>query len=252
MMEALLAKLSFVVSIGLQAVILAILISRHLRKRFFWFFVYILYEVLESIIRLSVSADQSWYLRVYWLTEVADAILSLVAFGESFLNVFRPYTRLRWFMRIVWSGIGLALLYAIFKAWIFPPIESNRAIQVIIGLDVALSYSLSVVGILYLALIWLLQIRKYQWESAVILGFTVNFTVASFGFLTRSVFGTRLSMLSEWLPAVAYIMGAIIWALGLWRREPQVSEPMRELQKEDLETLDRHITIMDRILKRDR
>lgn len=249
-MEALLTNLSFVVSISLQLVVLAILIRRRLRRRFFWFFVYILYEVLESLVRLAVSGNQSLYLKVYWSTEVADSTFAIMAVRESFLNVFKPYTRLRWFTRTVWTCIAFALSYAVFKAWAFPPVEPSRAIWAIIGLDVAMAYCLSVVGILYLALIWLLKIRKYRWESAVILGFTVNVSVSVFGYLTRSVFGTRLRILSEWLPAVGYIMGATIWALGLWRREPKASEPTRELQKEDLETLDRHITIMDRILKR--
>ena len=251
-MEAILTKLSFVVSIGLQVVILAILIRRRLRSRLFWFFIYILYEILESVIRLSVSGNQDWYLGVYWSTEIADVIFSVVAVRESFLNVFWPYARLRWFTRTVWSCIGLALLYAAFKAWVFPPVESSRKVVAIIGTEVAVDYSLTVVGILYLALIVLLKMKKYRWESAVIVGFTINVSVAIFGNLTRSVFGKKFIVLSNWLPAVAYIAGEIIWVLGLWRLEPEVQGPIRELNESDLEMLDRYSKMFDRIFKRKR
>lgn len=249
-MEAVFTKLSFVVSIGLQVFILALLIRRRLEKRFFWFLLYLAYELCESVVRVVVSGNQGLYLKVYWYTEVGDVTLSFLAVRESFLNVFRPYTRFRWFTGIIWGGVGIALLWAVFKAWVLPPVESNREIFAIIGLEVAVHYVLTAIGILYFAFVVWQKVKGHRWESTVILGFTVNVMIAVFGYLTRSVFGRRFSRLSEWLTAVAYIVGALIWALGLWQPEPKDSGPGRDLKTGDLEALEGYIKILGRSPKR--
>src|SRR5438045_1975169 len=172
-MEALLTKLSSGISIALELFILHLLIKHRLQRRFFWFFAYTVYELIESTVRLGVSGNRTLYFAVYWWTEIGDVAFSVLAFRESFLNVFREYTRLRWFVSIVWGCIASALLYALFKALLFPPVQANRRGAIIIGLEVAVNFALAVVGILYFLLTGFFKIKEHQWESGIISGFTI-------------------------------------------------------------------------------
>jgi hypothetical protein len=252
MTESVLTKLSFGLSISLQILVLVLISRKRLKRRFLWFFAYILYEICESVARFSVfdNTFSVLYNKVYWTTDVADLIFGAIAFCESFLNVFRPYTRFRWFTAIVWICIGSGLLYAAFRIWALPPVTSTH--QTLVVLNVAEDYSLGAAGILYLALIVFLQIKEHQWESAVILGFTVYFIFGSGGYLAFSVFGAHYPLVSNWLPFLGFLLGATIWVVGLWRQEPAVAVPVKNLHEKDLELLNRYATIVDLIFKRKR
>jgi hypothetical protein len=249
-MEALLTKLSLLITIGLQIFILRLLIKRQLQRRFFWFLAYIIYALIEEALRLIVSGNPPLYRRVYWWTEGGDVILAVMAVRESFLNVFRVFTRLRWFIWLVWSSVGVALLYAAFRAWFFPPLRATRQGAIIIGLETAVDYSLTTVGILYFAMLLFWRIREHQWETGVISGFTINASFAVIGLVTLSVFGKKSRILNEWIPAVAYIMAVIEWAVILYRSENKGFKPPQKPEANDLTRLDRYIRTIQQFLGR--
>jgi hypothetical protein len=250
MTQAQLAQISLVTSIFLQLLVFILLIRRHLNRRLLWFFIYIVFQICEAAVRFSGSGNNDLYAKVYWATDLADMVMGIVAFRESFLNTFRPYTRLRWFLKTIWLGVGLALAYAAFRAWYLPSLFWIDREILMVNINVAVDYSLSVVGILYLAFVAFLRIKEYRWESVIILGFTVNHIISSFGYV--SFLKTRFGPLSRWLPALGYLLGATIWAVGLWRPEPAVVAPVKNLHEKDLELLNRYATIMDLIFKRKR
>jgi hypothetical protein len=128
--------------------------------------------------------------------------------------------------------------------------ESVRKVSAIVNLDVAVDYSLGLVGVLYLALVAFLRIREHQWESAIILGFTVDFIVSSFSYVP--FLKIRPGLLGRWLPPFGFLLALAIWAVGLWRQEPAVAVPVKNLHEKDLELLNRYATIVDLIFKRKR
>ena len=249
-MEQLFGAVSQIASIGLEVVILVILVKRRLQARFLWFLVYIAYELLESVVRFSVSGNKHLYSNVFWWTEIGDVGFMVLAFGESFLNTFREYTRLRWFVAIVWSCIGAALLYALFKALFFPPVQANRLGAIIIGLEVAINFALIIVGILYFALQGLFKIRDRQWESGIIAGFGVYIVSAIFRFLIRSIFGMRFPLLNTWIRPVGYLLAELIWVKELSRPERKSPVPSRDLTVDDLTKLGQYSRILARFLGR--
>jgi hypothetical protein len=249
-MEDLLTKLSLAITILLQIFILRLLIKRQLQHRFFWFLAYIIYALIEEGLRLGASGSRILYARVYWWTEVGDVILSVMAVRESFLNAFREFTRLRWFIWLVWCSVGLALLYAAFRAWFSPPFHATRQGAIIIGLETGVDYSLTAVGILYFAVLLFFRIQEHQWESGVISGFTINASFAVLGLLTLSIFGKKFRVLNEWIPAVAYIMAEIEWFIVLKRPERKVSGSVRKPSIDDLTRLDRYIKTLQQFLER--
>jgi hypothetical protein len=246
-MEELLTKFVLGLSLVFQLLIFTILIWRRLDRRFRWFFLYIQYSIVEAIARIAVAANAHLYFTVYWVTSICSVALSVMALRESFLNVFRAYTRYRWFTRIVWVCVCLALLYSLFRAWAFPPIRASRLVTLIIDLELAVNYSLAFVGILYFALVKVHKIKEHQWESAIISGFATIGTVASIAVLTRAIFGP--GVFSHWAEAVGYILAEVEWVVVLCR--PEQETPMwikeRKVQEDDLTRLDQYSKILDRI-----
>jgi len=248
-MDQLLNKLAIVVSIGLQLVIFSVLIRKRLYRRFPWFLIYIAYAVVEAVLRLIAAGSQHLYYNVYWLTTIGDVSCTVLAVRESFLNVFRAYTNLRWFILAVWSCIGLAVLYAVYKAWFFPPTPATRRGAIVVGLQLGLDYTMVIIGLLYFGLRRFFRIRDRQWESGIISGFTIYAAFEIMALVARSAFGTRFRTAREWVPAIAYIIAEIGWVVVLIRPERRVPPP-RDLKIDDLAELDQYSGFLARFLGR--
>ena len=209
-----------------------------------------LYALFETTAQLAVLGNPRMYSKVYWSTVPVDVVLTLLALRESFLSIFWPETRLFWFRWILWSGVGLAVAYGVFEAWALPPRQAGRLFTVILDLEFGLGIVISVFGLLYAGFIRLFGILEHQRESAIILGFTANASIANFGWLTRSVFGTRFRLLSAWVPAVAYIVALAIWTRDLLRSEWKLPEPTQTLE-EMIATMVRSSAILKKYLRRE-
>jgi hypothetical protein len=72
-----------------------------------------------------------------------------------------------------------------------------------------------------------------------------------FGWITRSVFGTKFRVLSEWIPAVAYIVAEAIWTKDLLRPERTLPEAKQTLEQMS-SVMDRYIEIVHRYLGSER
>ncbi|HEY6351573.1 MAG TPA: hypothetical protein VI636_19400 [Candidatus Angelobacter sp.] len=249
-MEALLTKLVIGASIGFQLIVLLLLLKRRLKRRFLWFLIYIAYELIELAVRLSAAGNKHLYFKVYWLTAIGGVIFSVMAVRESFLNVFWMYTRFRWFTRIVWGCVGIGLLYAAFRAWSSPPVHASRWGTVVVDLELAVDYSLGLVGILYFALVRFQKIREHQWESGIISGFMTIGVLSAVGALARFVFGPQ--GFTRWVAPVAYLLAELEWVFVLSRLEKEIPEWVREreLTVDDLTRLNEYSRVLGRILGR--
>lgn len=246
----LLTALSLILTITLQASILSLLLRRRLCTRFRWFSVYILYALIECCLRLAVSGSSLAYFRVYWSTEIIDVVLTVAAVRESFLHIFWPETRQRWFKLIFISCLGIAVLYALWNAWAHPPQQADPAVTLILDSEFAIGTLISIFGLLYFGLIKLFGVLEHQRESGIILGFTINASIATFSWITRSTFGTRFQVLSEWIPALAYIVAEVTWIRELLRSEKKAPEPRMTLEQMN-QALDGYLEIFRRYRRRE-
>jgi hypothetical protein len=249
-MELILNKLNLAASIGLELFIFIVLLRKGLRRRFPWFSIYIIYSVLENVSRLASAGNPQLYQKVYWLTTIGDSTFSALAVRESFLNAFRAYARIRWFIWTVWTCIGLAVLYAIYKAWLFPPIPASRRGTIVVGLEFGLDCTIAAIGLLYFGLRRLVDIKGREWESGIVSGFFIYAACDLPPLVARSAFGTRFRIAREWTPAVGYLIAAIGWAAVLSRPETPI-RPKPDLAIDDLTKLDQHRGALDRLLGRD-
>jgi hypothetical protein len=246
-----LTAFSLILAIALEAAILALLIRRGLCPRFPSFSLYIAYALIESCFRLAVSANPHLYFRVYWSTEVGDFALTAIAVRESFLHIFWPETRQRWFKSIFITCVGIAVIYAGWNVWAHPPQQADRAVTLILDIEFALGTLISISGLFYFGLIKLFGVLEHQRESGVILGFTINASIATFSWITRSTFGTRFRIVSEWIPAVAYIVAETTWIRELLRPERTLPEPSVTLEEMN-QALGGYIELFQRYLRRER
>ncbi|HXC43702.1 MAG TPA: hypothetical protein VNY51_09300 [Candidatus Dormibacteraeota bacterium] len=242
--------LLLVISIILQVCILVLLLKRQLQRRFTWFFVYTIYSLLELIVRLVVSGHYETYFIVYWSTEPVGVAFTVLALRESFLYIFWPEARWPWFRWVFWCGFGLAIGYSCWLASALPSREPGHLAPMFIHVEFALDIVISVFGLLYAGCIRLFGILEHQRESAIILGFTAIACLGNFGWLTRSVFGTRFKLLTQLVVAVAYIVGELIWTRDLLRPEWKLPQPTQTLE-EMVETMSRSVAILQKYLGRE-
>lgn len=217
--------LSLVIPILLQVCILWALFQRKLERRFRWFSIYIFYELVETIARLSVSAHFDQYLAVYWLSAIGGISLTLLSVWESFLGIFWLETKQNWFQWLFWGCVGFVLAYSGLRAWIDPPLAPTRLGAVLLDIEIGVQYLIAALGLLYFGLVRFFKVVGHQRESSIIWGFGANATITVLGILLRSVFVTRLTLLGSWLPAIGYIIAEIAWTRGLLRQEQKVPEP---------------------------
>jgi hypothetical protein len=245
-----LTALSLAIPILLQIGIIVLLLRRSLQKRFRWFFIYVCYALFELTVRLVASPNQRAYFIVYWSTAIPSVVLTLLALWESFLAIFWPERRLRWFRWIFWLCIAIAVMFAAWLAWAFPPKEAGRLVKIILGLEFGLDIVISTCGLLYAGAIVLFGILEHQRATAIILGFTANSSIAIFAWITRSAFGTEFRLLSEWIPAVAYIVAEAIWMKDLLRAERLVPKAKQTVEQMN-EVVNRYIVILHKYLGRE-
>jgi len=227
--------LSLAIPICLQVAILALLLKRDLQRRFGWFRAYIFYALFEAFVRLIASGNKDAYYIVYWSTSALAVLFTFMAIRESFLNVFWAFTRLRWFRRLFWICIGLAAAYSLAKALLQPPSNERLFVALTLHGEQTFEYLICAAGLFYFAAAKWFEIKKYQWEYRVILGFFVIAAFSNLGFLTRSIFGTRFAWFADWLPALAYIIGALIWLLNFGKMESiNHSKPPVDLTPEQI------------------
>lgn len=246
----LLTVLLLVIPVILQICIILLLIRRQLQNRFPWLFLYVCYALVEAAIRLAVSHNPKAYFVVYWSTAILGAVLTLLALWESFFAIFWPETRLRWFMWVFWSCMVIAVAYAALQAWAVPPRQAGRLMTVILDLEFGSGAIIATFGLLYLGAIKLFDIVEHQRETAIIFGFTTYATMSTLSVLTRSAFGTRARIVTDYVPAVGYILAEIIWMRDFIREERRLAEPTQTLDQMR-EAIDGYIGILNRYLGRE-
>lgn len=246
-----LTALSLILPIILQACILGLMAWRKLLARLPCFSIYTAYVLLEAIFRLAGSGNEVWYFRVYWLAELGDVVLMLVAIGESFWSVFWLETKLRWFNVVFWSCLGIALAYACARAWLLPPHQAGRVMTVLLNVEFAVAVVISAFGLLYGAGVRLFGMIGHQRETGIIFGFGINATLLVFACLARSTFGTKVRFVSDWIPAVSYLLAESIWVWTMARREQKIPDLDDETLVELNQALGHYVTLVNTYLGRE-
>lgn len=193
---------------------------RRLFSRFPLFAIYTAYVLISAVLKLSTLSNRGQYFYVYWFSEPGEVLLSILSVYESFIRVFGDFYRLVWF-RILFPGtIILALSYSGWYAYAHPPIHANGWAAAIISGAVAAQYIILGISVLFFILVRLLNIRSRVYESRIVMGFGLASVVYAFSGVLRSEAGSHFQLLSQYLPAIGYVIATCIWLSAMLVREP--------------------------------
>lgn len=219
---------------------------------FRWFFGYLVYAFAESVARVLVSNDRNLYLYVYWITEVLDVVLLAIAVGESFSRTLRPFAVFKGVRIAFWMSVATPVIYSIARSILQPPVQANMWAQVLIGVEITVSYLVIAVTVLYFVLVKLFDIQDNRYESGIILGFGINSGISACGYLVLSIFGRKSTALSTALPPLAFVLAEGLWVATFMKPPvPREEGPSISLTPDEIiMQLDEYLGILRRLFSK--
>lgn len=211
---------TFFANLVLDTWLLSILHKRGVRKHLPWFVLYVGWELLATVVGLTTFLiDRRLYVAVYWWMEAARIALLVGAVRESLLRIFKGFeSLLRWAVLVV---ILAVVVYSWLKAVHAPPVQSNRLISFIIGAEFAFRWGIAGISLVSMGLMWFVQEPMGSREDAVVTGCGIASIASLAAILSRSFFGRRFIIFSQYLPDMGYFVAAFYWIKVFKRPVPE-------------------------------
>jgi len=192
--------------------LLIIVYRQAVRKQLPWFVSYIAWEVLAGLEAfITRLIDRRLHDALYWWVETIEIALIVAAVRESFLRLFRGFTKKPGFRWSVWIVIAGVVIYAGWMAIAAPPVQHNKL--GIFEVDAEFLFRWAILAIAFFStILGLLAGESPETrEDAVIIGFGA----ASAGFLAYvisvSLWGSKYTFLTKFAPPVGYFVAAGWW-----------------------------------------
>lgn len=202
--------------------LLAILHRHGARKQLPWFVVYVGWGVLLQTTQIVARAiSLRLYIAVYWWMEAVAVVLIVGAVRESFLRIFRGFTKMAWFRWSLWSVIGSVVAYSVWKALHAPPLQSNRLTVLVFDAEFFFRWGIAGIALLTTVLTFVHEGSLNTREDAVITGFGVASLTFVIYVSIFSIFGQKYTFIVKYLPSVGYFLAVGWWIWVFSRPEEQ-------------------------------
>lgn len=188
------------------------------------FFVFTAAEVVAVAARLAVISHYIAYVYVYWSTEAVVLPLSLLALHEVFHEVFGGLFHFWWFRLFYYGTILAVLAIAIRNAIQHPPVQASPTISLILDTSIAINFVRMGIIALFGVFDWLLDMGYDRYAHGIVVGFGISSVGSLLGFLAFSVSGTKLIFFARKAPAMAYILGLVVWIITFAASQPKAGE----------------------------
>jgi hypothetical protein len=208
-----------------SAILAILLLKKRVNRCLPIFLTYVLYSTLSNAAQLLCQSDRSLYFKVYWISETGDISLAVAATCESFFATFRGFFVLAWFKFLLPVLAAVVAAYALWKAWMHPPVLNSPLVALIVGAEIGLRYFIAGIFILYLALRRSLQIVDLRSEHNVILGFFLASAGMLLAAIVRSESGTDFPLITSWAAPAACTIALFIWVFSPWTHKEQIIDP---------------------------
>jgi len=242
-----LGLVTLIISILLRIWLTALLVRRRIQFLFPMFLAYVLFTLAASLAKLCVYSDYRSYYFVYWGTEAVSVLLSIIALFEVFRWIFALFWLSWWYRGFLYGSIVFVLGLAIANAVLNPPMHIDSLGALIYSSGIAVNFMQLTIFMVF----WLLSRQLRVGFRRYAFGIMIGFGVSSFGTLSarllRSVFGTKLTVVSAYIPPVAYIFALAFWLHVFWREEPPETQRSMPITLEELSEQVREYT---KILKK--
>lgn len=191
--------------------LLIIIHRQHVRSQLPWFALYVAWGVLAACVQLVAwETSKRLFNMVFWWIEPVEVFLIVGAVRESFLRIFRGFTRMSWFRWAVSGVIAAVVAYSAWKAVYVPHVQGNRLTSFVFGTEFMFRWGIAAIGLLTMLLSWLVKEPNSR-EDAVVNGFAISSATFIANVVIYSFFGTKYLFLSEYLPSVGYFLAVFLW-----------------------------------------
>jgi hypothetical protein len=239
-----LGLITLIIAIILRGWLAVLLVRRRIQSLFPMFLAYVVFSLGASIAELCVYSNYRAYYFVYWGDAAVLVVLATLALLEVFRWVFALFWMSWWYRGFLYGAMLLALGLAIANAVLNPPANMHPIGALIYSSGIAVNF----MQLTIFAVFWLLSKRLLIGFRRYAFGIMLGFGMSSFGTLfaglLRSVFGTKFTIVSAYIPPVAYICALGFWLHVFWRKEPPEAEGSLPLTPEELAEQMRQYTEM--------
>lgn len=198
---------------------------RGLIRQFPYFFSYMVYSIVVTVLRRALMYNQRVYFWTYWATDFIYDVLAFMTMREVFRRVFPPayptFRSLRWLLpttTVVLLGMSL---YATFHN---PPAGVARIVGGIQWFNVGIHCVEGVFLPLVIILILAFAVPWPQYEVGILVGFGVSAYSIMFFFLLRIQGGSRYDTWYTYGPPVGFTVATLIW-LWTFIQRPATDKP---------------------------
>jgi hypothetical protein len=159
---------------------------------------------------VTLQISRGLYIRVYWWMETVEILFTVIAVRESFLRIFKGFTKMPWFRWTVSGVIAAVVAYSTWKAIYHPPVQGNWLTAFVIGAEFLFRWGIAGIAVLTYVLSWALSEPSETREDAVMTGFGLISGAFILTVIWVSVFGNNL-FFSKYAPPVGYFIAAFLW-----------------------------------------
>lgn len=230
---------------ALQLLLIGILASRKIYRRFPFFFAYTVYSIAAAVVlTVVIIRFPTRYYEFYWITQFIYGLLALLAIIEVFESVLRLFGFDGWGWRVLLPSAILIIAAISVSRALYHPLygQANPLAHLAAG---AYAFQLSVhclqAGILLLCLT---PRRRYgvlwHYDTGIVAGLGFYAFVSLVAAVIGLKLGGRFEPVFRYLPAGAYIGAVIVWLFVFVRPEPP--RPRLKMTVEERLTLVRRLT----------
>jgi hypothetical protein len=225
-----------------------ILVRRNFYREFPFFFAYIVFAPIATVMRVSARAHPKPYFVTYWSTEAVFAILALLALNEVFKSMFDLDYAEHWWFKFILPVMAVAIAM-LFLGQPLRPTVSARISNAVFSFDLGVHFLQTIILLLFFVLEKVLGASYDQYEQGIIAGFGISagFTILVDGLRVHG--GAQYTAYFTYVPPIAYILAAAIW-LRAFVKEPPPHQRLPIPISELLALLKRQGEIAERINKK--
>jgi hypothetical protein len=198
-----------------------LLISVHrqgARKQLPWFVLYVAWGILLAGVQLVAwTISPKLYVAVYWWMEGIAVVFIVAAVRESFLRIFRGFTRIAGFRWSVWIVIGAVVAYSAWKAIYAPPVQGTKLDAFVFGAEFLFRWGIFGIAALTTILSVVVKEPMDTREDAVVTGFGVASVTVLAHVVSFSLFGTKYTFFTKYIPSMGYFL-AVFWWIWVFSR----------------------------------
>jgi hypothetical protein len=218
-------------SVALQALLLVILLSKPIKRKFSWFLTYLATNFVFGaglLLMVVVSGNETRaYSLTYWVGDAMVTALAVMASYEIFREIFRNFVNLRGFRVLFPGALFLFILIGVIRIMKSSESAESRVISLIFSSEIAAGILQVGIFFLFLLLVKFFRLPWKQYTFGIAMGFGVSAAGSLVAFVVRSEFGTKFDPIFRFVVPLTYTIGVAIWLITfLWPVPKSSSDAM--------------------------